>query len=622
MPLLEIVGGAIVHVAIDRALDKLLDSFRSSSGDRQKPTAHELPLTLVGSPESTQRSVRQHLEQVQRWSLGAHFDPAANRKRTSQVFVEIDVFLEPLADQISDADAPSPLRLESTPFRGYKTKSEPLLSALSNRTDHCAILGQPGAGKTTSVQKICDDYFDKHRTLLNHTFPILLRLRELIPETKDLMGPVIGQLAAISGLRVRKHPRYFNDWPVEQCKSFAEDALCKFVDEINVVVILDGYDEILNVELRSAALADIKKLASNLTRSKLIVTSRNADFPFTLPHTKRLELAPLDEEQVRAFANKWFSSKQDAASFISKLLHSPFADTAARPLAIAHLCAIFEKTGNIPEKPKSVYRRLVYLLLEDWDIQREVKRRSRYAAFDTDLKVDFLSHLAYELTVTHSKTRFDAELLKTIYFKIHDDFGLPRREASNVIEEIESHSGLVLQSGNRIYEFSHKSLQEFLTAYHIIRLPLQAEHRQLLAGFPNELAIAVALSSNSTKYFVEAVLTLLIDEKLSQDFCRAFLARLQLEKVDFVCSEYSAIAACMLLERAGEGDHFKLFAPMLSGHYPQILMQHYEHSEKASQLGIFTLKHLPQEYKLPEDITVPSSTHRQLLNLPVRLPDH
>ena len=122
MPLLEIVGGAIVHVAIDRALDKLLDSFRSSSGDRQKPTAHELPLTLVGSPESTQRSVRQHLEQVQRWSRVAHFDPAANRKRTSQVFVEIDVFLEPLADQISDADAPSPLRLESTPFRGYKTK--------------------------------------------------------------------------------------------------------------------------------------------------------------------------------------------------------------------------------------------------------------------------------------------------------------------------------------------------------------------------------------------------------------------------------------------------------------------------------------------------------------------
>ncbi len=48
-----------------------------------------------------------------------------------------------------------------------------------------------------------------------------------------------------------------------------------------------------------------------------------------------------------------------AVGFTEQIKKSPFADTAIRPLTIAHLCAIFERAGRIPDKPKTFYRKIV-----------------------------------------------------------------------------------------------------------------------------------------------------------------------------------------------------------------------------------------------------------------------
>ena len=42
---------------------------------------------------------------------------------------------------------------------------------------------------------------------------------------------------------------------------------------------------------------------------------------------------------------------------------------------------------------------------------------------------------------------------------------------ASVIAELESHTGLFIQSGFDQFEFAHKSLQEFLTAEYLVKLP-------------------------------------------------------------------------------------------------------------------------------------------------------
>ena len=89
------------------------------------------------------------------------------------------------------------------------------------------------------------------------------------------------------------------------------------------------------------------------------------------------------------------------------------------PLTLAHLCAVFERSGSIPRKPRTLYRKAVRLALEDWDEQRSVKRWSGYADFEVDRKEDFLKAIAYELsTKKRGMASFGRADLKEAYLQI------------------------------------------------------------------------------------------------------------------------------------------------------------------------------------------------------------
>jgi len=80
-------------------------------------------------------------------------------------------------------------------------------------------------------------------------------------------------------------------------------------------------------------------------------------------------------------------------------------------------------------------------------------------------------------------------------------FNLPASDADAVCREIESHTGIIVKTTYDTYEFYHKSLQEYLVAEHLSRLRDIPSAVGLLRDCPNELAIAVALSSDPTDWF-------------------------------------------------------------------------------------------------------------------------
>src|SRR5262249_6237409 len=145
------------------------------------------------------------------------------------------------------------------------------------------------------------------------------------------------------------------------------------------------------------------------------------------------------------------------------------------------------------------YRKIIQLLLEQWDRERNVKRKSRYAGFTPEEKEEFLSHLAYDLTISTGRSIFEEGALRESYDRIYNNFPLDAAEREEVIAEVESHTGLFLESGFERYEFMHKSIQEFLTAEYIVRLGSIPDLTSI-DGLGAEMAIAVAISSNAGEY--------------------------------------------------------------------------------------------------------------------------
>ena len=547
---------------------------------------------FVAATHLTVASLRNHIIKLRKWSSSAHIAESEEHKSISQIYVDLDTYLLPLNKHESTAE---------------QKRTKPLIQALCNEPNNIVLLGGPGAGKTTSLKKISVDYFLTGRALLNFNFPVLIELRALSRSASA--HPIIDSLQEIFSIGIA-FPQGAPSLPAGVTDGIITASVAAYINELNCLILLDGFDEISENSAKAAIMEDVISLSKHLTNSRFILTSRSRDFRYAGESIKFFELAPLTPPQIREFARKWLGVDEEANDFLLKVQLSPFADTAIRPLTIAHLCAIYQRTKTIPDKPKSVYRRVVNLLLKEWDDQREVQRTSKYAGFDVDRKMEFLGQLAFELT-TYAKTlRFSSSTLKEIYRKIHADHGLPQNDAENVVHEIESHNGLLVKSGYDHYEFAHKSLQEFLTADYIVRLPSLVSIVDVIDLLANELAIAVSLSSKPGDYLCEILLRILDNKKFSRSWYAIFATRLIQEKPELSIGDsiFTTIAYFALLTNLDEPEKT---AGLLRSAIPmqplKSLSIYYTVEERGRDFTKLSRKSHHSHLKLPALLKVPNS---------------
>lgn len=503
---MSVILEALISKTVEILYESTLDAFK------------EVKQKLKSSKQDIQDSLNLHLQATKNWSEEISFSDLKKAKSINEVYVDLDLYIYPKRVRIS---------LDET------ITSLPLKKVINKELNHILLLGQPGSGKTTTMKYLCNKLLFNNETFLEkYHFPILIKLREYNQihknrETGTTTGLIVETLYNILGLQV--------EWDLKldqsQIDSIKERIVLKLIDSLNILLIFDGFDEIAFANRRETILKEITLFSSYLENSKLLVTSRTADFSYSIEKLSPYEICSLNESQIYSFANRWLRSKKDANKFVLAVNQSPFADTAIRPLTIAHLCAIYERIGNIPEKPKTVYKKIINLLLEEWDGQRNIKRESKYANFEIDRKFEFLCSLAYQLTTSLQNTLFSRKQLENIYIRICYDFDLLPNQSKSVVSELESHTGLFIQSGYDYYEFAHKSLQEYLTAEYIVKLPSLLDVR-LMCKLPNEIAIAITISSNPSRYFVEFT-NKMTKENVDIKFVEIFLNRLLLEKPDF-----------------------------------------------------------------------------------------
>ena len=138
-----------------------------------------------------------------------------------------------------------------------------------------------------------------------------------------------------------------SDDAVDTRRSLRERAVIRILETVDLLILLDGLDEISLKVKRDSIVAGIRRLAIQLESARIIFTARTGEFSYHIEKMTTYEIAPLSDGQIEQFASAWLG-KDDAKQFLRQIRHSPFADTAIKPLTLAHLCAIFERVHKIP----------------------------------------------------------------------------------------------------------------------------------------------------------------------------------------------------------------------------------------------------------------------------------
>jgi len=471
-----------------------------------------------------QESLSDHYSDVISWMNFINFKELRSPKNLESVYVD--------------------LKIQLTPKRWLPTDhSEPkfIIEDLINRDFHLIILGDVGAGKTTTMKYVCKQLIESNNeNFSTYGFPIRILLRNL-----GQSQSIFDKLRQILGIQIYytgRHPTVEEEryQQKKEQTDVTRKVVIKYLEELKPLIIIDGFDEI-NEAKQKELFVELNELYLKNIKAKVILTCRSAEFEIDLPNSEVFEICPLNEIQIKAFVYNWLDEDDyETQTFIKQLKTTPFEDAAIRPLTLAHLCALYRKYKRIPNQPKSIYKRIVNLLIEDWDVQRGITRTSSFSNFEIDKKLDFLYSLAYEITIQTGEKTFNEELLLSIFDKIHNNFQISKIERRKVIKEIESETGLIIKTSHDTFEFAHSSIQEYLTAEYIVKLPKVYKFEIDNYNLMNELAITICLSSNPTLYFASLVIDTFHDIDLTEVKISAFLKRLINENPDFSESPQTA----------------------------------------------------------------------------------
>lgn len=536
----------------------LVSSLASEGIRRILDLLEQRNLTSTQSKAEISLRLPQHLAHTAAWATEVQFFGMSEPERTEE-------------DTI-------PLRLASSPrrFRGHTGPSleYPETDLLRPGTHHL-LLGDPGSGKTTTLKRLTLHLLTREGHSEDPwSYPLVLRFRDIDPRLNiyEALAQQLGirydhQILKTHSTpppppqRPTKHNEKISDRlrrridhdirrrEVDEATvavvgdQYLRDVISTLLNETQAILILDGLDE-LPLSSRERFESSLQELSLALDSSKVLISCRSGDYSRNLQGFSVVELCPLDYAQTRNLASKWIA---DPGAFLEALEQNPFSDLANRPLLLCQLMVYYKNVGYLPDRAASVYQTVIRLLLEDWDRRRGIRRGSRYADFQPDDKLEFLASVAYGLTYRIRTKRFDRADMRAVYLEIHPHFGLPESEMDEVVAELETHTGILVESGPQHYEFSHLSLQEYLCAHHLVREPFSDRLEEYFLDYPAPLAVAVSLAANPSMWFAALILRRSRGRGPSVAAVRSFLTRLQQENPRFAVSAYLGFAVIELI---------------------------------------------------------------------------
>ena len=338
------------------------------------------------------------------------------------------------------------------------------------RGQRLVVIAPAGLGKTTLLRwaavQMARRQWDGEFPLWEGRIPFFVQLRDY----SDKRLPAIADLPlAYRGdgmeLLAGSAPE---GWAREQLRSK------------RAAIFVDGLDEI-NEAKRQEAIEWVEQLAGLEPETLFVLSGRPAavDRESTQPELTRLgfdflALQPLDEERIDGFVTQWhaamahgdckYADKSRIPQREQRLRaaleqRSELRQLAATPLIGAMLCALnLTEERELPRDRIRLYNRCVDMLL-DRDEARQVDISGYGIALRAESARRHLGEIAFWMLEREQSTIERADAARLIASQGLDGEGIARYLAER--------SGLLQPQSQEVYDFTHRTFQEFLAAQHI-----------------------------------------------------------------------------------------------------------------------------------------------------------
>lgn len=323
------------------------------------------------------------------------------------------------------------------------------------KENRIVVLAGPGAGKTTlmkytALSYIDSDIFDKSN-LKNKKTPFFISIPELVETNKSVVEFISDRI------KLKTH-------------EYAEEYVKRKLDKGEAIVLFDSLDEVSN-ENKDKAFKIIKEFSRNYIESKIIVTCRVADYDRTIEGFIEVEISRLTERAIKKIINAWFKSRpKKAKELIGHLsIDKDVYSLTETPLLLSLLCIQYANDLNIPNRKTELYSRCVDALLRLWDTSRGFRRDSAFSALTDDRKEKLFADIAYRfLCKKDAKYIFPERDLALVISNFIKKYAMSEGLSKEIINEIESHHGILEKFSAESYSFSHVSFQEYFVAKAVV----------------------------------------------------------------------------------------------------------------------------------------------------------
>lgn len=342
--------------------------------------------------------------------------------------------------------------------------------------DRAVILGDPGFGKTWLLnhegRKIAREQLEALNGNGTHEREIVLPIHLRLPSlAQEMVRTGAGVTETIMALLVREFrpSQFFESW------------VCEHLSTPNCVLLLDGLDEI--TEVQRADFADKFSLFCKETHCRILITSRIVGYrsaPFPLASeggTTELELVAFEWPQVTGFVGTWFSTDSTKRKLLeTRLRVEPALRGLARiPLMLSFLCLLGADSAPVPATRSELYECMLRHLLERPWHDAPVADEGRI-----EDKVRVLEHVAWHFATSGARWRdlFPGTELNAIINQQPEATNL--RESGtlrkSVLRELSEDDGILVKVGVQApgkpltsvpYLFLHRTFHEYLVARHL-----------------------------------------------------------------------------------------------------------------------------------------------------------
>jgi hypothetical protein len=336
------------------------------------------------------------------------------------------------------------------------------------------LLGNPGGGKSTFVQKLAHDLAAKYpeRIVARRSLtPLLVVLRDYGTQKQTKHCSIVQFIETTSTSTYQLPP--------------PTGAVEYLLLNGRAIVIFDGLDELLDTSYRQEITRDIEGFCNLYPSAPALVTSREVGYEQApLDATFRTYLLqPFTDPQVLQYVNKWFAADQDltrqqqtekARGFFQE--SRIVADLCSNPLMLSLMCNIYRGENYIPSNRPEVYEKCALMLFERWDKSRGIR---------TPLPIEqhvrptmmYLAHWIYSdpsLQSGVTERRLIAQATEYLCPRRFEDKDEAERASEQFISFCRGRAWVftdtgTMKEGERLYQFTHRTFLEYFTAAHLVR---------------------------------------------------------------------------------------------------------------------------------------------------------